>query len=68
MGKQGLTTLPTGVIDPLFTCELALELGMTIRELGGGPPGMDVHELTVVWPQYFAYRQREARRQERKGR
>lgn len=52
--------LPAGVADPLFTCELALELGMTVGELG---ERMSNHELTVTWPAFFAYRNREARRQ-----
>lgn len=48
-------TLAPGVTDPLFTHELALELGMTVGELGDR---MSAHELTVAWPAYFAYRNR----------
>jgi hypothetical protein len=33
---------------------MALELKMSIRELG---ERMSAHELTVVWPAYFAVRQ-----------
>jgi hypothetical protein len=47
--------LAPGIADPIFTCELALELGMPVGELGSR---MSAHELTVVWPAYFAYRQR----------
>ena len=56
--------LPPGVADPLFMCELALELKMSIGELkhGRGTP-MSAHELTVLWPAFFAYRQREQSRQ-----
>jgi hypothetical protein len=52
--------LPPGVIDPLFLHELALELHMTVREMCNQ---MDAHELTVCWPLYFEYRNREAERQ-----
>lgn len=57
--------LPPGVPDPLFLCELALELHMPIGELG---ERMSAHELTVVWPQFFAWRHREAERQAEKQR
>lgn len=52
--------LPPGVSDPIFLCELALELKMPVSELAGR---MSAHELTVVWPAYFRYRQREAERE-----
>jgi hypothetical protein len=52
--------LPAGVSDPLFTHELALELGMTVSEIG---ERMSAHELTVAWPAYFAYRAREQKRE-----
>lgn len=39
--------------DPLFLCELALELGKSVREL---IDSMSAHELTVLWPLYFKYR------------
>ena len=59
--------LPPGVPSPIFSCELALELHMTVGELmhGRGTP-MSAHELTVVWPAFFRYREREAKRQEEK--
>lgn len=65
MGRTWLMPLPPGVADPIFMCELALELGMTVGELshGRGTP-MSAHELTVTWPQFFAYRERERQRQE----
>jgi hypothetical protein len=56
-----------GVPDPIFMCELALELGMTVGELTHGRgTQMSAHELGVVWPEFFAYRHREAERQEQK--
>jgi hypothetical protein len=51
--------LPPGVADPLFICELALEMGMPVGELG---ERMSNHELTVIWPAYF--QQRDAMRRE----
>lgn len=59
--------LAPGIADPLFTHELALELGMTVGELG---QRMSAHELTVAWPAYFAYRRRaqEKAEEERKHR
>jgi hypothetical protein len=52
--------LPPGVVDPIFVCEMALELNMTIGELchGRGTP-MSLHELAVVWPAFFDYRRRQ---------
>jgi hypothetical protein len=50
-----------GTTDPIFLCELALELKMPVGELCSR---MSLHELTVVWPAYFAYRERERTRQE----
>jgi hypothetical protein len=55
--------LPTGVPDPIFLCELASELKMTVSELG---VRMSAHELNVVWPAFFDYRRREAERQAEK--
>lgn len=55
--------LPLGVVDPLFLHELALELKMSVTELG---ERMTAHELTVAWPEFFAYRQREAERQQQR--
>lgn len=48
--------MPPGVVDPIFMCELALELRMPVGELG---QRMTAHELTVVWPAFFAYRKRQ---------
>lgn len=47
------------MVDPLFACELALEMGKSVRELA---ESMSAHELSVVWPEFFAYRAREAHR------
>lgn len=48
-------------------CELALELGMTVGEVchGRGTP-MSAHELTVVWPEFFAWRRRVVEREAEK--
>jgi hypothetical protein len=51
--------LPPSIADPIFMCELALELGMPVGELG---QRMSNHELCVVWPLFFDYRRREADR------
>jgi hypothetical protein len=51
-----------GTVDPLFMYELALELGMTVRDL---EQRASLHELCVGWPELFAYRNRERKRQER---
>jgi hypothetical protein len=48
--------LPTGVPDPLFLHELALEMHKSIRELTTGEPGMSAHELCVLWPAFFEVR------------
>lgn len=53
--------LPPGVPDPIFMCELALELGMPVGELS---TRMSAHELGVMWPEFFAYRHREAEREQ----
>jgi hypothetical protein len=52
-----------GLVDPIFMCELALELRMPVGELGSR---MSLHELSVVWPAYFAYRHRKAEADEQK--
>jgi hypothetical protein len=62
--------LAPGLTDPIFLCELALELRMPVGELGSR---MSAHELTVIWPAFFEYRQRvrdreEAKQQTRVGR
>lgn len=62
MGRMALL-LPPGVSDPLFEHELALELGMTVGEMG---VRMSAHELTVRWPLFFEYRQRQADREAQK--
>lgn len=53
----------------MFVHELALELGMPVGEMCRR---MSAHELTVLWPEFFAYRHREAAKQaekaEQKGR
>jgi hypothetical protein len=41
-------------------CELALEMKMPVGELADR---MSAHELGVVWPAFFRYRQREHDRQ-----
>lgn len=48
--------LPTGIPDPLFLHELALEMKKSIRELTTGEPGMSAHELCVLWPAFFEVR------------
>lgn len=35
---------------PMFVCQLALKMGMTVEELG---LRMSNYELTVTWPAYF---------------
>ncbi len=66
LARQGQTemALPRGMLDPLFLCELALELGLSVTELmhGRGTP-MTIHELTVTWPAFWAYRARDTERQ-----
>jgi hypothetical protein len=49
-----------GVPDPIFMCELALEMKMPVGELADR---MSAHELGVVWPAFFRWRQREQDRQ-----
>lgn len=61
MGKRGIFPTPPGVADPLFLHELALELHMPVAEMCNR---MSAHELTVAWPLFFAYRNREAKRQQ----
>lgn len=53
--------LPRGVANPIFLCQLALELGMPIGELGNR---MSAHELTVIWPAFFAWRERASQREQ----
>ena len=58
--------LPMGTVDPMFRCELALELGKSLSELDAS---MSAFELSVVWPAYFRQRaedqERARQRQER---
>jgi hypothetical protein len=49
-------------MDPLFLCELALELKMPVGELGHR---MSAHEVAVVWPAYFRVRAEAQAREER---
>ena len=51
--------------DPIFLCELALELKMPVSELGSR---MSAHELNVTWPAFFRWRAREQERQAEKQR
>lgn len=55
--------LPLGIPDPIFMCELALELRMPVGEL---TQRMSAHELGVLWPMYFQYVDRKAKRDEMK--
>lgn len=50
--------------DPLFEHELALELGMTVGEMH---QRMSLEELTVRWPLYWAYRNRQRKRAEQQA-
>jgi hypothetical protein len=49
------------MVNPIFLCQLALELHMPIGELG---ERMSAHELTVTWPAYFAWRDRARQREQ----
>ena len=55
--------LPMGVPDPIFMCELALELKMPVGELS---QRMSAHELAAVWPAFFRHRERQREREEKK--
>lgn len=57
--------LPAGTVDPIFMCELALELHMPVGELGDR---MSAHELSVLWPAYFKYRAQAAEREQERQR
>ena len=52
--------LPLGVVDPLFVHELAIELGMTVSEIGDR---MSARELCIEWPAYFTAKRRMAERE-----
>lgn len=58
--------LPTGVPDPLYLFELAIEMRKSVRELTTGEPGMSAHELCVEWPAYFEVREQMQREEEEK--
>ena len=47
----------------MFVHELALQLGMTVSEIG---ERMSLHELTVEWPAFFEVRRREVERENEK--
>ena len=49
--------------NPIFLCQLALELHMPIGEIGSR---MSAHELNVVWPAFFAWRARSQEREDEK--
>jgi hypothetical protein len=49
----------------MFACELALELRMSLRELG---ESMSAHELCVIWPAFFETRRRAQEREAEKQR
>lgn len=53
--------LGPGVADPIWTCRLARDLGMTVRDLG---ERMSAYELTVLWPAFYAWEQRTRQRME----
>lgn len=48
--------LPTGVPDPIFLHELALELKMPVGEMC---QRMSAHELGVLWPAFFEWRRQQ---------
>ena len=64
--------LPPGTVDPIYQCQLAERLHMTVGELthGRGTP-MSAHELGVLWPLYdmtvARIQKREHDRQEREA-
>lgn len=55
--------LAPGVVNPLFVCELALELKMPVGELG---QRMSAHELCVIWPAFFEMRRKAQEREANK--
>ena len=52
--------LPPGTVDPMFMCELALELGKSLSEL---QDSMSAFELSVTWPAFFRMRAEEVERE-----
>ena len=59
---------PPGMVDPLFLHEIAEARGQTVTELlhGRGTP-ISIHELTVELPAFYAYKAREAERQQKEA-
>lgn len=57
MGRQRpwRFALPPEIADPYFMCELALELGMSLQDLGRRESNWNV---CVTWPAFFAERAR----------
>lgn len=57
MGRQRpwRFALPPEIADPYFMCELALELGMTLQDLGRRESNWNV---CVTWPAFFQERGR----------
>jgi hypothetical protein len=57
MGRQRpfRFSLPLGVADPYFMCELAEQLGMTLDDLGRRASN---YEVCVTWPAFRAERAR----------
>lgn len=56
--------LPPGTVDPIFLHQLALELHMTVRDIG---ERMSAHELCVQWPAFYRWRQKAQEREERRA-
>lgn len=56
--------LPMGVADPIFTCQLALELKMPVGELG---TRMSNYELCVLWPAFFQWREGARQREQERA-
>ena len=65
MGRWWKMPLPQGVSDPIFMFELAEHLHMPVGELGRR---MSNHELTVLWPAYFASKARSQATEDEKKR
>lgn len=55
--------LPPSILDPISTCQLALEFKWSVRELG---ERMSLYEAAVLWPAYFAWRRRAEERESEK--
>lgn len=48
-------SLPPGIADPYFMCEMALALHMPVGEMCDR---MSNYELNVIWPAYYRERNR----------